>query len=204
MSALIRVVLSAASVELRPGEKTELTLSIQNFAEIVDRYKISVEGGEPSWFTLSRSELSLFPKDQDQVRLIVQLPAGAEARAGRYDVRIQVTSQENPAERTTVPLDLVVAGQTTLELALHPQQQSGISEGIFTLQVNNPGNRDLTIQLLATDPEEGCLYVFNPPQFVLPAGQARAAQLLCARGSSCRRTRPRSSPLPSPRVRPTI
>lgn len=178
MSALIRAVLSASSVELRPGEKADLTLNIQNFGEIVDRYKISVEGVDPSWVSLSRSEISLFPKDQDQVRLIVQLPPGPEARAGRYDVRIQVTSQENPAERTTVPLELVVAGQVTLELALHPQQQSGLNEGLFTIQVSNPGNRDLTIQLAATDPEEGCVYLFNPPQFVLPAGQSRVAQML--------------------------
>ncbi|GEM_PF-2529796 len=177
MSALIRVVLSASSALLQPGEKADVTLTIQNFSEIVDRYKITVEGIEPKWVTLSRSEISLFPKDQDQVRLTIQPPATAEARAGTYDLRIQVTSQENPAERTTEAFALTIAPQATLDLLLRPQKQSGMTAGVYTVQLSNSGNTDLTVQLTASDPEEGCSYTFHPPQLVLPAGQTGSAQL---------------------------
>jgi len=178
VSTLIRLVLSAGTARLLPGEKTEVTLTVQNYSEIVDLYRVTVDGVDPSWVSLSRGELSLFPKDQDQVRLTIQLPAGTEARAGSYDLRVQVTSVENPAERTTAPFVLEVAAQTTLDVVLRPQRQSGLAEGVFSLQVTNSGNTDLTVRLSATDPEEGCSYAFNPPQTAVPAGQSRVAQLL--------------------------
>ncbi|MGC8873843.1 MAG: hypothetical protein ACP5SI_05265 [Chloroflexia bacterium] len=178
MSALIRVVLSAASAVLQPGEKTEVTLTIQNFGEIVDRYKVTVDGVDPAWVGLSRSEISLFPKDQDQVRLTIQPPATAEARAGSYDLRIQVTSQENPAERSTEAFALTIAPQAALELSLHPQKQSGLTSGVYTVRLANRGNTDLNVQFAASDPEEGCHYTFNPPQVALPAGQEGSSQLV--------------------------
>ncbi len=177
MSALIRVVLSSSSARLQPGEQVEVTVSIQNFSEIVDRYRVLVEGVEPAWASLSRAEVSLFPKDQDQVRLTLCPPSGTGARAGHYDVRIQVASLENPAERSTAAFDLEVVAQTVLEVALRPQKQSGQQEGVYNLQISNPGNTDLTVVLAATDPEEGCVYTFDRPQVVVPAGQERLAQL---------------------------
>jgi uncharacterized membrane protein len=178
MSALIRVVLSAQSARVLPGEKTEISATIQNFSEIVDRYQINVEGIDPSWVTVSRKELSLFPKDQDQVRITLQPPAGTEARAGSYDMRVLAISQENPVERTTVPFVLEIGAQATLDVTLRPQKQSSLDQGVFSLQVANSGNTDLTVQLSASDPEEGCYYAFTPPQAPVPAGQSRMIQLL--------------------------
>lgn len=177
MSALIRVILSSSSVQLRPGEWADLTLTVQNFGEVVDRYRITVEGIEPSWVALSRSELSLFPKDQEQVRLIIRLPAGPGAPAGRYAVRIHVDSLETPTERTTVVCDLTVQGQAGLDVALNPPRQSGATAGLFELYVGNPGNADLTVFLSAMDTEGRCFYTFDPAQITVPAGQSRTARL---------------------------
>lgn len=177
MSTLIRVTLSAQSLKLQPGEKAELTLMVQNFSDIVDRYKLSVEGVEPTWVTLSRGELSLFPQDQDQVRLTLVPPAGSDARAGTYDLSVHVTSQENPSERTTTPLTLEVAPLTAFEVTLRPQMQSGLKQGVFTLHLSNAGNSDMAVGLAASDPEEGCIYTLNPVRTLLPAGQERLVQL---------------------------
>ncbi len=177
MSALIRAMLSTESIRLQPGEKAELTLTVQNMSEIVDRFRIAVEGLDPAWAALSRTELSLFPKDQDQVRLTIAPPAGPSARAGAYDLRVQVTSLENPSERTTLPLALEVAAQAAFEASLRPQMQSGLKEGVFTLHLRNGGNSDLSITLTASDPEEGCVYAFSPARTPLPAGQERLVQL---------------------------
>ncbi|MBN1956328.1 MAG: hypothetical protein JW900_14945 [Anaerolineae bacterium] len=177
MSALIRAALSAESVKLNPGETAELTLVVQNHSEIVNRYKITVAGIDPAWVSLSRGELSLFPQDEDAVRLLLTLPESSAARAGVYEVSIQVASAENAVERTTVQLQLEIAAAVVFEAAIRPQVQSGLTEGVFTLQLSNQGNDDLTVQLSASDPEEGCLYTFQPPQVRLPAGQERLAQL---------------------------
>lgn len=177
MSALIRVLLSDRSMKVQPGQRGDLTLTVQNFSEIVDRYQISVEGIDPSWVTISRADLSLFPKDQDQIRITLHPPSGPQTRAGHYDVSIHVTSQDNPAERSTANVALEVAALTAIALDLRPQKQSGRGGGTFSVQVHNQGNADLTVQFEAIDPEEGCWYVFNPPQVIAPAGQAATVQL---------------------------
>jgi hypothetical protein len=177
MSALIRATLSAESVQLNPGEGAELTLTVQNLSEIVNRYSITASGVDPAWVRLSRNELSLFPKDEDAVRLVVTLPESSAARAGTYDLSIQVASAENVVERTTVHVRLEIAAAVVLEATIRPQVQSGLIEGVFTLQLSNQGNDDLNVQLSASDPEEGCLYTFQPPQAALPAGQERLVQL---------------------------
>jgi hypothetical protein len=65
----------------------------------------------------------------------------------------------------------------TFELTLHPQKQSRAAEGVFKAQVSNLGDADLTVQLVAMDPEGNCLYTFDPSQIVVPAGQKRPVQL---------------------------
>ena len=177
MSALIRVLLSHKSIRIDPGEKAEVTLTVQNFSEVVDRYKIAVDGVDPSWVSLSRGELSLFPKDQDQVKITFSPPAGVKAKAGHYDVRVQVTSQENPTERSTVPLDLEVAAHPNLEVSLRPQKQSGRSGAEYTIRLRNPGNEDLTVLLEAEDEEGGCSYAITPAKVSLPAGGEVTAKL---------------------------
>ncbi len=177
MSALIRVLLSKKTLQINPGEKAEVTLTVQNFSEIVDRYKISIDGVEPVWVVISRDELSLFPKDQDQVKITFSLPAGTGARAGHYDVRVQIVSQENPTERSTAPLDLEVTAHPNFEIALQPQKQKGRGGMTYSVRLRNLGNADLTLSLAAEDAENGCQYTFTPAQIALPAGGEASAML---------------------------
>lgn len=194
MSAEIRIQLSKNSVRLRPGERADLTLTVQNMGEIVDRYHITVQGGDPSWTTLSRPELSLFPQGQDQVQVTVGLPSSPPAGAGRYELSVQVTSEENPAERSTAVIDLEVVAVPAFDVVLRPQRQSGMGEGTFRLEVVNQGNADLSTQFEASDPEEGCLYVFEPPLLVVPAGEERPGQLRVLPKAAARRGQAKSYP----------
>ncbi len=177
MSALIRVLLSGESAHLQPGERADLTLTVQNFSETVGRYLITVEGIPPHWVTLSRAELSLFPKDKDQVRVTVSPPVGTETRPGRYSVLVQVTSEDDPAERSTASFALEVGVQAALEVRLTPPSVRAARTASFAWQVSNQGNSDLTVLLEAVDPQGGCFFSFNPPQAVVPAGQSRSGQL---------------------------
>jgi len=175
MSALIHVLTSTASLQVRPGEEAEVTVTVRNMREVVDRYAIAVKELDPSWVTLSRTDLALFPKEQDQLLLTFHPPEGAPA--GRYEVPVVVTSLDSVSESTTVNLVLEVVAEHALEVALRPQRQTGVSKGVFRVQLKNAGNADLTIQFEATDPDEGCQYAFDPPQVVVPAGQEAQVQL---------------------------
>jgi len=177
MSAVIRVVLSRKDLEIEPGQEGEIVVTIQNLSEIVDRYQIRVEGLPPGWVDISRSEISLFPQDQDQVRVGFQLPAAPTARAGGYDFQLQVVSEENPAERTSVEANLQVLAASSFSLALSPQRQRSESAATYQLRIVNEGNTDLRLRLSGGDPEEGCGYVFSQSELTVPAGESQAVSV---------------------------
>ena len=180
MSALIRVVLSQSELQIEPGQRGELIVTVQNLSEIVDQYSIEAEGLEASWYTIPISEVSLFPQDEERARIQLHPPAGAEAQAGKYDFVVRVTSRENPTERTSVPATLQVLSVLAFELGLSPQRTSTAKEGVFQVRLANPSNVDLTVELSATDPEEACVYRFEPQRVIVGAGQSKGVSLIVA------------------------
>jgi hypothetical protein len=177
MSALIRVVLSQGALRIEPGQQGELLVTIQNLSEIVDQYSIQVDGLEPSWYSVPISEVSLFPQDQERARISLHPPSGFEAEAGRYDLMVRVISRENPTERTSVPATLEVLPTLALEVGLSPQRASSTRDGVFQVRLANPSNVDLTVDLSASDPEEGCVYRFQPQRASVAAGENRVVTL---------------------------
>jgi len=178
MSALIRVVLSHRELQIEPGQKGELVVTVQNLGEIVDQYSIEIDGLRPGWYSIPVSEVSLFPQDQDTVRISLHPPAGSESKAGNYDFNVRVTSREMPTERTSVQATLVIRSIVAFQLGLSPERKSTTKEGVFQVRLANPGNVDLDVDLEATDPEEGCLYRFEPRSVPIHAGQSKQVSLV--------------------------
>src|SRR5205814_1026543 len=86
-----------------------------------------------------------------------------------YPFTITATPQETPALARKITGEWVHLAPT-FEVSLRPQKQSGVYEGTFRLQIRNLDNAELILQMEATDPEEGCLYTFEPARVVAPAG----------------------------------
>jgi len=176
MSALIRVALSQRDLQIEPGQKGEVVVTVQNLSEIVDQLSLELEGLDTAWFTVSPPNVSLFPQDQGEVKLSLHPPSGA--KAGRYDFAVKAISRENPVEWTRVQATLEVMPVSFLDISLSPQRKSMVGEeATFQVQLTNPGNVDLTLSLSATDPEEGCLYLFQPQRVTVEAGQSRGVPL---------------------------
>jgi hypothetical protein len=64
-----------------------------------------------------------------------------------------------------------------LEVGLSPQRATSAGDGVSQVTLANPSNVDLTVGLSATDPEEGCVYRFEPERVSLGAGQSRRVPL---------------------------
>ncbi|MGD2104289.1 MAG: hypothetical protein PVJ55_04125 [Anaerolineae bacterium] len=177
MSAVIRVVLSRKELQVEPGQEAEIIVTLQNLSEIVDRYKIQVEGLPPEWVEVSRPEISLFPQDQDQVHVRFRLPEAPAARAGHYDFQLHVISDENPAERTSVGANLEMLPASAFSLSLSPQRQRSAAGATYQLQIANQGNTDLKLHVRGADPEEACSYVFSRPELTVPAGETQTVSV---------------------------
>ncbi|MEW6231986.1 MAG: hypothetical protein AB1566_06680 [Chloroflexota bacterium] len=171
MSEKIKVSLSATTFQVAPGASAEFTVTVQNLSEIVDQYTIEVLGLDPHWYTLSTAALSLFPQDEGQAQVSLHPPGGA--RAGDYAFTIRATSRDNPAEQTSVLGTLKVQPVILFALDLSPKRRSTRGKATFQINVANPGNLELILDMKATDPEEGCRYEFRPSKVtVAPGGRA--------------------------------
>jgi uncharacterized membrane protein len=175
-SALIRVFLSQTDILIEPGQRGELSVTVQNLSEIVDQYLVEVEALDTTWYTVSPPNVSLFPQDRGEVKLSLHPSSGA--KAGRYDFSVRVTSRENPIDWTRVQATLEVLPVSFFQMTLSPQRSSIVgAEAAFQLQLNNPGNVDLPLSLSATDPEQGCTYLFQPQRLTVEAGRSRQVPL---------------------------
>jgi len=179
MSAIIRVALSRKALQIEPGQRGELSVTVQNLSEIVDQYFVDVEGLDEAWLTLIPPRISLFPQDEGQIAIKLHPPKAAPA--GTYDFAVKISSRENPVEFTTVQGVLKVTPVFLFDVALTPQRKTTVGEGAeFSVQLKNPGNVDVTVMLSATDPEEACRYEFDTTQVTVGAGARTEVGLIVA------------------------
>jgi len=176
MSEIIGLTLSSAKLETAAGESVETSLTIRNLSLIVDRYHITVEGLDPTWWTLSIPAFSLFPRDQGETKLTIHPPRDTEAKAGSYSFRVKATSEANPDEVTIVEALLLLHGFVVYEIEMSPTKITGRS-GTYNITAHNLGNTDAVIVLEAKDPEEALLYSFDNDKVTVPAGGSSKIRL---------------------------
>ena len=176
MSNSIGLTLSSARFETSAGESVEAKLTVRNLSLIVDRYTISVEGIDPTWWEISIPSFSLFPNDHGEARLIIHPPREAEARAGSYSMRIKATSGSNPQEVTIVDALLILRGFVVYEVEMSPTKVTG-RKGTYTINIRNSGNTDAVITFEGKDPEEALLFNFDNDRVAVPAGASAKIRL---------------------------
>jgi hypothetical protein len=176
MSANIDVSLSATKLEVAPGESVEATITIRNQSQIVDQFGIRIQGLDPTWWTLSTSSISLFPRDQGEAKLTIRPPKEAEAKAGSYSFQVRAVSQANAEEMTEEEAYLVLRGFLVWDVEMSPTKVVGRS-GTYRLTASNSGNTDITLVFEGKDPEEVLDYTFNDDKLVVQAGESALTTL---------------------------
>ncbi len=167
-SANIGLSLSAASLETAPGQSVETTIRVRNRSLIVDRYRITVEGLDPTWWTLSMPTFTGFPNDEGESKLTIHPPKEAGAMAGNYSFRVAATSESNPQEETIMTARLVLKGFVNWEVEISPAKVTG-ERGTYLISANNAGNADAVLLFEGKDPEEGLIFDFSRNKVIVPA-----------------------------------
>ena len=160
MSEKISVTLSPDRLQVGPGESVETTVTIKNASDVVEAYSIVIEGIDPEWCTLSVSSLSLFPGDQEQVRLTIQPPKTTAGKAGTYNVIIKVASRRDATIESTAQLAVEVGRFLLFDLDLSPKKARG-RKGSYRVIITNSGNVPTTYTLSGEDAEDMCRFEFK-------------------------------------------
>ena len=176
MSANIKILMASSRLEVGAGEAVETTISLKNQSQIVDQFAIKIEGLDPLWWSLSTSSVSLFPGDQDEIKLTIRPPRDAEARAGSYEFRVKVISQSNTQDFTSLEGYLILRGFTVWEVEMSPSKVKGQS-GVYHIKLINNGNADILLNFECKDPEEELIFKFDKNTVSVPAGDTAQVDL---------------------------
>jgi len=137
----------------------------------------ATDAEEGCLYTFTPSYLSTTSGKETTIGLKVQSKRplqGEQAKPYLFTVTAQASEVPDLIQQAQGEWDQVVP---SFEISLRPQKQSGIARGNFTVALVNQSGMALTIQLEGRDPEEGCQYIFTPPQVALPGESEQSVQL---------------------------
>ncbi|MEE9400442.1 MAG: hypothetical protein V3V32_00315, partial [Dehalococcoidia bacterium] len=160
------------AVALQAGATGEVIAKVKNLGQTVDQFTLSIDGIDPSWYTLPVSSVALFPNDQDDMRIILHPPKAMEDKPGRYSFRINIVSRENPDEIAAADLSIEIKPLLDLGLEISPEQAVG-RRADYQVTVTNPHESAATVRLEAADDRQRLRYRFNIKTLTVP-GRGRA------------------------------
>jgi len=176
MADKVEVAITPTAFTIALGDTTEATVNLRNLGQTVDQFTISIDGIDPSWYTLPVSSVALFPNDQDNLRIILHPPRSTTIKAGSYPFRINVASQENPEEKATTDLAIEIRALAELEISISPQSITG-RRGLYQIAVKNPDDSETILHLEANDAEGILRYSLQPESLKVPGGGWAASTL---------------------------
>lgn len=163
MASRIALTPEQSDLQLASGESLGIVFTVTNAGPVVDAFQLTMQNVDPTWYTLSPAQISLFPGDEADVNVQIHPPVGPSARAGTYAFQLLATSLDSPTDFTTVNITLTISAESELELELEPQRIVG-RKGVYTLTLTNEGNVQRAVVLHPTDPDERLSFVFGEAQ----------------------------------------
>lgn len=176
MASSIRLDGIPATTRIGPGERRQMTLTVTNASDLVDRYALALSGLEEGWYTLTSSEVSLFPGASASVELTLHPPEGTSTLAGEYPFRVEAISQANPAWRAAAQGELQIPRLGMASMETRPLRAEGKRAG-FRVIWRNQSNAPINIELAVRDAEDGLQVLLDPEGPVpVPPGEERSVE----------------------------
>ncbi|MCA9996086.1 MAG: protein kinase, partial [Anaerolineales bacterium] len=162
--ALVELTLSAAKLELKPGQTAVLTLSVKNKSHASGHYHLSLEGSDlPVTWQNPTEPLKLLTNATGSVDIPLTALPGSAGRAGQYPCKAVVRLSDGTI-LTDDTLQLTIPAEARLVADMHP---SYVLDGATTqIRLDNQGNTPQTYRLLARDSADKLLFYPNPERVV--------------------------------------
>jgi hypothetical protein len=171
----VRVTTDRAELEVAPGATASLVATVRNTDRVIDGVSARVIGLPDESVTYEPALLPLFPDAEGKVTITVTAPR--HFPAGRHPIVVEIVSHGAHAPPEYVEVQLVVEAQPELQLTSRPKLAKGRRSGRFVLDVANPGNVKLQVDLQPNDANRSMTYRLSPPRLVVSPGQTTPAVL---------------------------
>ena len=159
------------------GNTVSLTALVRNESEIVEHFRVAVDGLPDGWWSVEREVVRLmsFGSDEYETELAISIhpPRTAHARAGRYEFEVVASAVSQPLEaRATAWVDVLPF--QLLALAVRPPVASGRRRARFYADVRNLGNAPIAVDVGGSDLEDRCRFLLPAASIGIVPGQTTA------------------------------
>lgn len=175
----IRVSVSPADLTIEPGDVAHLSVTMTNGQAAPDRLSIEIEGIDVEWYAIPVAAVNVAAGAETTERVVFRVARTGGNRAGTYPFLVRVQAMES-GEVGVAQAALQVKQFSDLQLDLSPRRAVSTffhPHNAFEVTISNNGNSEESLELYASDPDEGCTYEFDTDRAALKPGQARALEL---------------------------
>lgn len=169
--------LSEARLDIVPGGRKSLTVTVRNTGSVVDEFSFEVLGRAAQWATVTPSVIPLFPGAEGTAEVTFVLPQDSAVQTGEIDIAIKVDSKEDADGSTVEEAVLVVGAFVDAFAELVPRTTQGSRRGTTQLALDNHGNARLDASITAADPDNALKFEIDPPGIVVEPGKANFANV---------------------------
>lgn len=168
-------------LSVEAGHTVSLTALVRNESEIVEHFRVGVDGLPDGWWSVEREVVRLmsFGSDEYETELEVSIhpPRTAHARAGRYEFEVVASAVAQPLEaRATAWVDVLPF--QLIALAARPPVASGRRRRRFYADVRNLGNAPIAVDVGASEHEDRCRFELPAVSTGIVPGQTAAIPIV--------------------------
>jgi len=148
----LSVALSPAhtALTLIPGEPTDVEVRVTNRTNAPQTVALALSGLPEAWVEPAPT-LRVAPFSMKTASIRVQAPASPESAVHPYEVRVRVSSQEDPSSSAELRLEWRVAPFLSGEVEVAPHRALGREQAVVTVHLHNGGNVRATYHLRTGD-----------------------------------------------------
>jgi hypothetical protein len=168
----VAAALSDRTLTVQPGSEVTCEVQVRNTGEVVDQFTVDVVGDAQPWSRVEPGIINLLPGGEATARVIFAPPRSSEVLAGTVDIAIRVMSREDPEGSTVEEGQVVVEPFVEVAAELVPRKRRGRRRARFRLVVDNTGNQDTAVDVMAADTEDDADLLVRPAQVTIRPGTA--------------------------------
>jgi hypothetical protein len=168
-AAKVSIQLIPPQLKVEPGMRADAQIEIFNQSDLVEHFRVQVQGVPVEWVILPQSVVQLMPGTRGALPLTFHPPRLPSTTAGTYNFGLRVSSEERGMEIARGSGVLAVNPFKAFRVDMSPKRLRKATRAKFS--VSNQGNLPETFTISGRDREEALR--FQPPHASLNVGPGR-------------------------------
>ncbi|MCP5094401.1 MAG: tandem-95 repeat protein, partial [Chloroflexi bacterium] len=149
LNGRFRAITHPNTVEVTPGEQTDVIIELQNLGQTADYFQFHISGIDTGWITVLRDAVQLAPQEKASLSFTVQPPLHSSSKAGVHSFHLHIETASNPRETAVINGKLTIKPFHSFSIDMQPIQLNAKETCQVTIQNNS--NTAATYSIIGHD-----------------------------------------------------